>query len=276
MTTVCQWIGYCFCRQDHPIKGKKKDLPLPAKKLKATNQVYDAVIVWKETPTKQTKGTAFEVILEPASTKAPLRPVSPPKERTLSAENIERKLKEAENRRQSLEAQKLERIARKEQIDAAQQKVVERNVEFSKHAERRHLQRMESMEENKNKQLNELQERLRDHGKRVEAVRATGEEYRTQLKERISEKMEKSQMARENNIKNILEKIAEHESHMKEVQEASSQMTKQTEQKMINKMESALKNREVMLQSLQDRLKEHGQRIEEVRRNKQNLSMTDS
>ena len=57
----------------------------------------------------------------------------------------------------------MERIARKEQIDAAQQKVVERNVEFSKHAERRHLQRMESMEENKNKQLNELQERLRDH-----------------------------------------------------------------------------------------------------------------
>jgi len=41
-------------------------------------------------------------------------------------------------------------------------------------------------------------------------------------------------------------------------------------------METALKNREVMLHSLQERLKEHGQRIEEVRRNKQNLSMTDS
>lgn len=226
-----------------------------------------------EIPIKQTtRGTAFEVILEPASTRSPLRPLSPPKERTLSAENIERKLKEAENRRQSLEAEKLERIARKQLIDSAQQKVVERNVEFSKHAERRHLQRMESMEENKNKQLNELQDRLRDHGKRVEAVRATGEEYRAQLKERINEKMEKYQQTRENNIKNILEKIAEHETHMKEVQSASSNMTKETEQKSINKMETALKNRDVILQSITDRLKEHGQRIEEVRRNKLNQS----
>jgi len=230
-----------------------------------------------ETPTKKTSsGTAFEVILEPASKKTPLRPCSPPKERTFSAENIEQKLKEAEIRRQSIEAEKLERITKQQRIDAAHQKVLERNEEFSKHAERRHLQRMESMEENKNKQLNELQERLRDHDKRVQAVRATGEEYRSQLKERIDEKMEKSQRARENNIKNILDKIAEHEAHMKEVKEASSQFTKQTEEKMINKMEVALKNREVMLANLTERLKEHGQRIEELRSNKKAMMEADS
>ena len=46
-------------------------------------------------------GMAYEVILKPAAGDSPApRPKSPPKERPLSQELIEKKLKEAEERRQ--------------------------------------------------------------------------------------------------------------------------------------------------------------------------------
>jgi len=229
-----------------------------------------------ETPKQKTRGTAFEVILEPAIRNSPARPISPPKERPLSAEMIERKLREAENRRQSIEAEKLERIARKAQVEAALQKVVEQNVVFAKEAELKQTQRLEAMEENKKQQLQALQDRLRDHAKKVDSVRQSGEEYRFQLKEKIHKKLESSQISRDNQIKGILERLTDHENHVKEVQEASAQFTKQTEEKLITKMEMAMKNRENQLQQLQDKLKQHEKHVKEVQRNKLNLSVTET
>ena len=50
-----------------------------------------------ESPKEKTGGMAYEVILKPASSDA--RPASPPKERPISQEFIEKKLKDAEERR---------------------------------------------------------------------------------------------------------------------------------------------------------------------------------
>ena len=53
-----------------------------------------------EAQKEKTGGMAYEVILKPASTDAAPRPTSPPKERPISQEFIEKKLKDAEERRQ--------------------------------------------------------------------------------------------------------------------------------------------------------------------------------
>jgi hypothetical protein len=54
-----------------------------------------------ESPKETKSGLAYDVILAPASKDASLpRPSSPPKERPLSQEIIEKKLQEAEERRQ--------------------------------------------------------------------------------------------------------------------------------------------------------------------------------
>ena len=53
-----------------------------------------------EAQKEKTGGMAYEVILKPASADAVPRPMSPPKERPISQEFIEKKLKDAEERRQ--------------------------------------------------------------------------------------------------------------------------------------------------------------------------------
>jgi len=60
------------------------------------------VLVVADSPRAKSGGLAFEVILKPAAADSP-RPVSsnsPPKERSISQEFIEKKLKDAEERRQ--------------------------------------------------------------------------------------------------------------------------------------------------------------------------------
>ncbi len=53
-----------------------------------------------ESPKSKEKPVAFDVILKPATTESPsLRPKSPPKERPVSQEFIEQKLKQAEEKR---------------------------------------------------------------------------------------------------------------------------------------------------------------------------------
>merc|ERR1711881_545672 len=100
------------------------------------------------------------------------------------------KLKSAENRRQSIEAEKIEKAARAEKITVAQQKAAILEAEFQKEAAAKMLQRQNSMQEKKNKQINALQERLRVHAQRVNEVRAASDNYRSALKENIEKKMQ--------------------------------------------------------------------------------------
>merc|ERR1712025_190472 len=158
------------------------------------------------TESSKQKAMAFDVILEPAQRESPRRPVSPPKERPLSQELIELKLKSAENRRQSIEAEKIEKAARAEKITSAQQRAAELEAEFQKEAEAKMLQRQNSMQEKKNKQINALQERLRVHAQRVNEVRAASDNYRSALKENIEKKIQEKTINRENHLKTILDK----------------------------------------------------------------------
>ena len=58
------------------------------------------VSLFSEAAKEKSGGVAYEVILKPAQTESAPRPPSPPKERPISQEVIEKKLKEAEERRQ--------------------------------------------------------------------------------------------------------------------------------------------------------------------------------
>jgi len=255
--------------REHPIKAIKDKLPA-----KASSQVYDAVIVWKE---GKQKSMAFDVILEPAQRQSPKRPFSPPKERPLSQELIELKLKSAETRRQSIEAEKIEKVARQDKIKIAQHKAAVLEAEFQKEAEIKMLQRQSSMQEGKNRQINALQERLRVHAQRVNEVRAASDNYRSALKENVEKKMQEKTAKRENHLKSILEKLQEHEHHVKEVLETSAGFSKRTEEKMMSKMEATLKNREGQIEQLMERLKDHEKHVQQVRMNKSlNMSASES
>lgn len=121
------------------------------------------------------KGVSFEVILRPAVSDSPSVPPhqsSPTRERPLSQNDIDRKLKDAQERRLSLEASKLQAITKeKERSQDVNQKAQVLNEAFSKGAEKKLAAKMETFEENKRAQELAKLERLKEHERHAQEVR---------------------------------------------------------------------------------------------------------
>ena len=102
---------------------------------------------------KRASGQAFELILSPRSKESvPEFPLSPPKKKDLSLEEIQKKLEAAEERRKSHEAEVLKQLAEKgEPEKEVLQKAREDN--FSKMAEEKLTHKMEANKENREAQM---------------------------------------------------------------------------------------------------------------------------
>ncbi|XP_030743177.1 stathmin-like [Echinops telfairi] len=122
---------------------------------------------------KRSSGQAFELILSPRSKEAvPEFPLSPPKKKDLSLEEIQKKLEAAEERRKSHEAEVLQRLTEKWQHEKeALQKAIEENNNFYKMAEEKLTHKIEASKENREAQMAAKLERLREKDKHVEEVR---------------------------------------------------------------------------------------------------------
>uniref|UniRef100_A0A8C3BTC9 Stathmin n=1 Tax=Cairina moschata TaxID=8855 RepID=A0A8C3BTC9_CAIMO len=113
---------------------------------------------------KRASGQAFELILSPRSKEAvPEFPLSPPKKKDLSLEEIQKKLEAAEERRKSHEAEVLKQLAEKREHEKeVLQKAIEENNNFSKMAEEKLTHKMEANKENREAQMAAKLERLRE------------------------------------------------------------------------------------------------------------------
>uniref|UniRef100_F6WZM7 Stathmin n=2 Tax=Macaca TaxID=9539 RepID=F6WZM7_MACMU len=113
---------------------------------------------------KRASGQAFELILSPRSKESvPEFPLSPPKKKDLSLEEIQKKLEAAEERRKSHEAEVLKQLAEKREHEKeVLQKAIEENNNFSKMAEEKLTHKMEANKENREAQMAAKLERLRE------------------------------------------------------------------------------------------------------------------
>ncbi|XP_021350755.1 stathmin-3-like isoform X2 [Mizuhopecten yessoensis] len=277
MTTACSnWLNIFSCMR-HSVQKKPAIHP----QVHPNKRAFDAIIVWKgkEGTKKSYGGVAYDYILKPAAMEVTNRPVSPPKDRPLTHDQIARKLREAEERRLSIEAQKVEFAAReKTKIQEVMSKSMEQEEQFARAAHAKLRRSMEITKENRKLQIMALQDKLRDHLARVEEVCKNSDSMAKDLnlKEKIDQKLEAKEENRKAQLQALLVRLKDHGKHIEDVCKASENINKAQEEKMINKMENALKNREEHLRALQDRLKEHERKIEEVRRNKLNLQITSS
>ncbi|BFZ16908.1 hypothetical protein BsWGS_19945 [Bradybaena similaris] len=258
----------------------KKKIVQP--RIHPNRQAYDAIVVWKGKENQKPKpgGISFDVILKPAtveSVKSPLQ-LSPNgvKKRELSQEQIENKLKRAEERRSLIEQERLEQLAKERQkaIEVVT-KAQSESEEFSKKTREKLRKSMEIRRENRETQIKALQERLREHSLKVQEVQKAGEEmvksFEAKIEQKLSQKMETYEVNRQNQLKGMLAKLQEHASHINEVCQASEnrgQSTDELQEQLVQKMENALRNREEQLKCLQDRLAEHENRIKEVQKKK--------
>ncbi|XP_063445019.1 stathmin-2-like isoform X1 [Mytilus trossulus] len=272
MSTACSyWMTIFSCMRQNPRKIKSLDLQKP------NRSAFDAIIVWKgkEGAKRSTGGVAYDYILKPATDNALPRPISPPKEKPITQEEIFRKLKAAEERRQSLEQQKVQFAAKeKNRVQEVLAKSMEEEEKFAREVKAKLRRSLEVTKENRNMQIQALQEKLRDHLTKVEEVYKKSDTMAKDLRleEKITQKLEASEENRNAKIQAQLTRLRNHAKHIEDVCKASENIGKISEEKIILKMENALKNREEYYRALQDRLKEHEKKIEEVRRNKMSIS----
>uniref|UniRef100_A0A8C9X1S1 Stathmin 1 n=1 Tax=Sander lucioperca TaxID=283035 RepID=A0A8C9X1S1_SANLU len=126
---------------------------------------------------KRASGQAFEVILAaPAPDAKADFPLSPPKKKDVSLEEIQRKLDAAEERRKNHEAEVLKHLAEKREHEkVVLQKAMEENNNFSKMAEEKLNQKMEANKENRTALMAAMNEKFKEKDKKLEEVRKNKE-----------------------------------------------------------------------------------------------------
>ncbi|GAB6029851.1 hypothetical protein CHUAL_005560 [Chamberlinius hualienensis] len=168
-------------------------------------------------------GIAYEVILSPPAKKdvVPKRPSSPPKV-DLSLDHIQNKLKAAEKRRESLDAEKIGQLAdlrsRAEEAAAKRNALVQQFVEEKKeNIEKKMMTAMEKREANIQSKIEKLKEHEENILKARRQVEEKLEERQQELGSRIERKLETVAEKREQVIQRKLETLKDHDRRIEEV-----------------------------------------------------------
>ncbi|XP_022246515.1 stathmin-like isoform X5 [Limulus polyphemus] len=212
-------ILQCFCRACHA-SAIEKPRPSPPTQGIANTQPNKMVRLATEVrATEQSKGgMKYELVLaDPADVAPPCLASSPPKT-SMSVEDIENKLKAAEERRQSLEAQKLNQLneKRSKELEALQKKE-EYNAVFKQAARNSLEQKMEANKENREAIIKSIQEKSRERLSRGEEIRKSLDAQTQEILTNIQKKIESATEAREAQISALRERLREHERHAEEV-----------------------------------------------------------
>ncbi|KQS70608.1 uncharacterized protein Dere_GG10389, isoform D [Drosophila erecta] len=223
---------------------------------------------------KSRGGLSYEVILaEPAPNVAvPKRPVTPGK--NVSVEEIEQKLKAAEERRISLEAKKMADISNKlAKVEEATRKKDEITNEFITQTKEQLESKMELHVEKREAIISDMKEKLKIHAQEIEKTRETLEQQKANEQKAIEEKLKIAQSLRDENIKKMLNRLKEHNTiKIAEIKSQNDQLEcqKLEEKARIyeNKLFAAEQNREKELQKKIEKVQKLERRAEIVRQNK--------
>ncbi|CAN8026015.1 unnamed protein product [Ixodes persulcatus] len=208
--------------------------------------------------TEESKGgLKYELRLaKPSTTESPIkRPTTPPK--SISAEDIQKKLKEAEERRQSLEAQKLNTLNEKmSRLAEVNQKKEGSVLEFQEAARQNYEKKIEAFKENREAHIKSIQDKQREHVTRVEEVRKSLDTNTQEMLASIQKKIENASEAREAQIGALQERLRNHDKHISDVRKQLGDLAEEKREKLQKKLESAQENRAVIYKELQAKLQE--------------------
>ncbi|XP_077300994.1 stathmin isoform X6 [Arctopsyche grandis] len=174
-------------------------------------------------------GLAYEVILaEPIGTPVvPKRPLSPGT-KTPSAEEIEEKLKAAEERRLSLEASKMTALAAKmAKIEEASRKRDELTSTFITSTKEALDAKMEIHVGKREAYISDLRAKVKDHLVGVEKTRLTIEQQTGEVWKAIEGKMNTAAAQRDENMKKMLDRLKEHERRAEMVRQNKAALAEQ-------------------------------------------------
>jgi len=212
-------------------------------------------------------GMAYEVILSQPAMETPPRPrpSSPPKQ-PIAIEDIETKLKAAEERRQSVGVQRKSQLEAKwSHIEEVNQKRQEFNNNFMQQAREQLEKRLELTNENREQILTQLRSKLKEHDDKVNDVRKSIEQQKEEMKENFEKKMSTVLENRDDMINKLVQKLKEHEDRVAEVRKQQEEKIAQLGEKIEKKLGLAQENRDQQLAKKLETLKEHEKHVEMVR-----------
>nr|CAD7201329.1 unnamed protein product [Timema douglasi] len=209
---------------------------------------------------KSKGGLAYEVILaDPVTVTPPKRPSSP-SNKNVSVENIEEKLKAAEERRLNLEANRMAHLAVKmSKIEEASKKKDDQAHQFISQTREALEQKMETHEEKREAYISDLKAKLKDHLETVEKTRQSLEAQTEEVRTAVEEKLKTAAAQRDENIKKMLDRLKEHWDAARQAnskrREAIEEMKKENEEanrsktplETVNKLET--KKRKLLQQA---------------------------
>ncbi|XP_054712438.1 golgin subfamily A member 6-like protein 1 [Uloborus diversus] len=283
--TFKKTVLQCFCKTCQVPNVEKKVLQQPSTGRPAAACVVRkppkkvAFLATEVRCSEQSKGgLKYELVLsEPALESPKLTAHSPPKA-NLSIEDIENKLKAAEERRQSVELQKLSFVCeqlnhlnevkgKREEFDSQFKTAVRENLE----------QKLEAMKENRETHIKTIKEKARDVVLKVDEKRKIIDSPAKEEKlEAINKKLMVAQEQREAFLNSLQERLKEHDKHIMEVKKQMEEQTENLREKSIKKLEVAQVKRETLLKEIQEKMKEHERHIEEVRQKAMSVSLDDN
>jgi len=253
---------------------------MASEELKQTNSSVEATEIRCQEKSKG--GLCYEVILAEPSIQAslPKIPVAPAK--IVSAEEIEEKLKAAEERRLQLESKKMtEWNAKQAKIEEASRKKEELDKEFAAQAKEALDAKMEQYEGKREALISDIKGKLKVHAQEIEKTRQSLENKKDEERKAIEEKLKAAESMRDENIKKMLERLREHNTTKMTIVR-SNMGTRENEKSTIhtriieNKLSTAEMNREKETQKKLENIRKHERRAEIVRKNKAALANTEN
>ncbi|XP_063918058.1 myosin-9 isoform X3 [Zophobas morio] len=231
---VRESVMQCFChtcRAPIPAAVHRRQLPITKVKTKPrTNQPKRVQFVTTEVrcQEKTRGGLRYEVILSEPEVKAtPPKKAASPKN-SMSVQDIEDKLKAAEERRQQLESNKIAALAAKMQkIEEASRKKDEQTSQFISATREALEHKMENHTEKREAYITDLKTKLKDHIENVEKTRLSIEQQTDEVRSAIEEKLKTASVQRDENIKKMLERLKEHEKRAETVRQNKANLLAQ-------------------------------------------------
>nr|ALS04203.1 stathmin-4-like isoform 2 [Acartia pacifica] len=259
----------------------KEDKPCTPPKPEEVIQVSVEEIASVEAAATETEnkegGLRYDVVLSPAVRTAPkLTPSSSP----LTEDALKKKLKEAEERRQSLDNLRMKNLSDQlAKIEIVQQKREDLDAEKKTKAAESLTAKLSTAEENRLAQLKEVKDRLSDHMVKIETahkeLEAHLEAARSAAESHLTEKMEAAEKNRVEEMEEMVKKLKEHQEKIEKVRSNKEEQLKpyvaELELGIKEKLDRAKQLKERHEEQMREKLAEQNRRAELVRQNKERI-----
>lgn len=225
-------------------------------------------------------GQSMEIVLSPAIRKTKSR-ISPPTTPTsITQEALVQKLKDADERRQSIETVKMRNLSSQlAKISIAQQKREDVEKDKAEKIQAAMESKLIAAEENKTKTMKEVKDKVSEHMLKIEKAQkeleASLDAAKLAAEQSLAEKMGKSEELKNLQVEDVLKKIKEHQEHVKKVRNNQEEKLKP----YVEELQSNIKAKEERARELKEKkdteirmkLAEQNKRAEIVRQNKEKL-----